>query len=129
MAMSDLRIGNAERENAATQLAEHFSAGRLDASEFDDRTRQAYSAKTAADLVPIFADLPGHARPLPSASPNPVRFRGPGWSPRGVWVLMAALLVLGFVVSLASTGHGQPPLILIPVAWLLFGRRFACRRR
>lgn len=52
------RIGDAEREAAVAELTEHFVAGRLDQAEFDQRMDAAMQARTAADLVPLFADLP-----------------------------------------------------------------------
>ena len=55
----DVRIGHAERQKAADDLAEHFAAGRLEQSEFEERTGAAWQAKTVAELTPLFFDLPG----------------------------------------------------------------------
>ena len=52
------RIGDAEREAAVTSLGEHYAAGRLTKEEFDERSDQAWAARTAAGLWPLFADLP-----------------------------------------------------------------------
>lgn len=54
-----VRIGHEERQNAADNLAEHFAAGRLEQSEFEDRTGAVWQAKTLAELQPLFFDLPG----------------------------------------------------------------------
>ena len=54
-----VRIGHEERQNAADDLAEHFAAGRLEQSEFEDRTGAVWQAKTLAELQPLFFDLPG----------------------------------------------------------------------
>ncbi|MDO5533335.1 MAG: DUF1707 domain-containing protein [Propionibacteriaceae bacterium] len=59
------RLSDADRDAAATQLREHFEAGRLDASEFDERLTTALSARFASELTPLFADLPG-PDPLPA---------------------------------------------------------------
>lgn len=59
--MTDLppqRIGDAERDRAADYLREHMSVGRLTQDEFDERITAALSARTAADLEPLFSDLP-----------------------------------------------------------------------
>lgn len=64
-----LRASDADRETVVRALTDQLSAGRLSTSEFDERTRAVYAAKTYADLVPITADLP-----LPSPLVNP-----PGW--------------------------------------------------
>jgi hypothetical protein len=52
------RIGDAERDRAAEYLREHMSVGRLTQEEFDERVTAALQAKTAADLDPLFSDLP-----------------------------------------------------------------------
>lgn len=52
------RIGDAERQAAVEALSEHFVAGRLDNAEFNQRMDAAMQARTAAELAPLFADLP-----------------------------------------------------------------------
>ena len=52
------RIGDAERDRAADYLREHMSVGRLSQDEFDERVTAALQARTAADLEPLFSDLP-----------------------------------------------------------------------
>ena len=59
------RIGDTDRDQAADALREHLAQGRLSQDEFDERMSVALSAKTAADLEPLFADLP-EPRPPPS---------------------------------------------------------------
>lgn len=63
------RIGDAERDAAAGYLRDHLAAGRLDPVEFDERLSRALTAKTAADLEPLFADLPA---PRPSGDVSAV---------------------------------------------------------
>src|SRR5712671_7058316 len=53
-----MRVSDAERQAVADRLAEHFSSGRLDQAEFDERVGRAMSAKTRADLNGLFDDLP-----------------------------------------------------------------------
>lgn len=60
-----LRIGDAERNRAAELLGEHMAEGRLTQAEFDERLGVALNAKVAADLEPLFRDLPG---PTPGRS-------------------------------------------------------------
>jgi hypothetical protein len=55
---TDLRASDDERERAASQLREHFAAGRLSEDELNDRLDAAYAARTAGDLQRIVADLP-----------------------------------------------------------------------
>ena len=42
----------------ADRLARHFSDGRLDQAEFEDRLDRAMRAKTRADLIGLLSDLP-----------------------------------------------------------------------
>ena len=62
-----LRIGDAEREQAATELGEHYAQGRLTAEEHAERLDRVWSARTRGELGPLFVDLPGPAgtRALP----------------------------------------------------------------
>ena len=55
----DLRIGDAERERAASQLAEHYAVGRLSQEEHSERLDRIWAARTRAELDPVFIDLPG----------------------------------------------------------------------
>jgi Domain of unknown function (DUF1707) len=64
-----LRVSDADRGEVADQLAKHYSDGRLDQAEFDQRLDQAMRAKTQADLVGLLADLPdGTGFPPPDDS-------------------------------------------------------------
>jgi hypothetical protein len=63
-----LRVSDAERQEVADRLAEHYASGRLDQAEFDDRVGRAMGAKTRADLGGLFADLPGTGAPVVPAS-------------------------------------------------------------
>lgn len=105
-----VRIGSSERERAQSALAEHFSEGRLDVREFEERSSLAAAARTSGDLAAVFIDLPGG---LPAALSAPqvqwgraarrrVSFGVLRASPGPVLML---LLLLGLY-----TGHG----------WLLF---------
>src|SRR5215472_1519247 len=58
-----MRIGDAERTDAADRLAKHFSDGRLDETEFGERLDRAMRAKTMADLSGLLADLPPDPAP------------------------------------------------------------------
>ncbi|MBW0103917.1 DUF1707 domain-containing protein [Pseudonocardia sp. KRD291] len=62
-------IGYAEQEEAVRALSQHYTAGRLDVDEFDERVRRARASSTGAELGAVFADLP---EPRPSAVDRPV---------------------------------------------------------
>ena len=107
-----MRVSDAERQAVADRLAEHFSSGRLDQAEFDERVGRAMNAKTRADLSGLFDDLPETGAPAATGQAGLPRrrHRHP--------VLLVALIV--FVVIAAS--HVVWPLLWIGalVAIVLF---------
>jgi len=73
----NIRVSDADREQVAERLREHYAAGRLSSDELDERLSAALSAKTFGDLRAVMADLP---------EPGPVGPQGwgqHGWSPLG----------------------------------------------
>ena len=56
--MSDVRASDAEREQVAAEIREHFAQGRLDAEEMGERLERAYAARTRRDLDELRGDLP-----------------------------------------------------------------------
>ncbi|MGH8876846.1 MAG: DUF1707 SHOCT-like domain-containing protein [Stackebrandtia sp.] len=54
----EIRISNAEREQAIEHLQGCTSEGRLTLDEFSQRVDAVYEAKTYGDLVPLLSDLP-----------------------------------------------------------------------
>lgn len=63
------RLSDAERDAAAAMLREHFEAGRLDTTEFEERLSAALGARIASDFDPLFSDLP-EPRPTTEAGPG-----------------------------------------------------------
>ena len=118
---SHLRIGDAEREAACSALGEHFAAGRLSQDEYDERSAVAWSAKTEAELVPLFADLPTpHLQQRPAAAPgrglvrgaHPTYARAHGWR-------FPFLPVLLIAIALVMVLPGPPwPLFVVGAIWL-----------
>ncbi|MGH9088336.1 MAG: DUF1707 SHOCT-like domain-containing protein [Acidimicrobiales bacterium] len=109
-----LRIGDAERNEVADALSQHFAAGRLDQTELRERLDRATAAKTGADLGGLLSDLP----PLPSASapapgpPVPVR-RG---RRSALWVAAAVVLV-----AMTAPWYAAPWLWFPRIPWLVIG--------
>jgi DUF1707 SHOCT-like domain len=121
----DLRVSDAERDRAVSELSEHFQAGRLTSEEFDERSGQALQARTGSDLEVLFADLP---RPQPSAMPPPPVSPGPA-SP-GVYrrmLIVPVALVLFVLVGALLSGHNggnfTGGLIPLAVVAMIVGRR------
>src|ERR1022692_1047713 len=85
----DLRVSTAERSEVADALSQHFAEGRLDAIEFNERTENAMTAKTRADLSTLLTDLPGH----PESALVPTRRRRPRLSSAVVLICLAIAAV------------------------------------
>ena len=128
-----LRVSDADRDRAITELSEHYQAGRLATEELEDRTSRALQARTAADLAALFTDLP-RKRQVPatpaapgSASTAPVDRRR-SWPARLPMVPFAILAVVVALALLSAHPHiaWVPLLALIVVRLLVGGRR--CRR-
>jgi hypothetical protein len=58
VAIPELRIGDAERDQIIGKLGDHYAAGRLTRDELDTRMNTAINAKTAVDLAELLKDLP-----------------------------------------------------------------------
>jgi hypothetical protein len=115
-----LRITDAEREQAAAELGEHYAQGRITTEEHAERLDRIWASRTRGELAPIFSDLPGRYGPVAAPTHHDVR-RPAYWAPgppfRGgvpgpVFAVLAVLLVLTVVTHV--------PLILAGVLVLLF---------
>ena len=105
----NVRLSDNERDRAAAELSEHYAQGRLDAEEHAERLDAIWTARTQADLAPIFEDLPRPVLDRPA--------RGRGWHPVP-FLPVAALLVLLSVVT-----HLPFWILIFVVGCGLFSRR------
>jgi hypothetical protein len=144
------RIGDAERDRAAEFLRDHLAEGRLDQAEFDERLTRALTAKTQADLDPLFQDLPG---PKPGSTAVPAdTFQAPPWqrsapsqgvAPRpaapapvsaranNAWAFVSAVAWPVAIILCFATHWSYWWIILIPIffsGWVGQGRRHDHRR-
>lgn len=129
---SGLRISDAEREAAVSALGEHFAAGRLTREEYDERSDRAYAARTAAEVAPLFTDLPAPhpyaqsapraARPAPGPTGWPA-YRAPVRRGPRVPLLPLLFIVIGLAVLLKA-----PFLVflVLGVVWFAKSRRRGC---
>jgi hypothetical protein len=109
----DARISAVERDRALLELSEHFSTGRLNATEFEERTAAAVAATTSNQLAALVADLPGAAHP---AGDDRIAFP---------WPTCFVVAALAVAPPLAFFLHNALWLLLIPVAvglWALARR-------
>jgi hypothetical protein len=72
------RASDAERNHAIDRLRTAYVEGRLDQQEFDERSQDALTARTRAQLERLFTDLPSGLATTDPASPLPVRPVPPG---------------------------------------------------
>lgn len=102
---SAYRLSDAERNEAIEALSDAYVDGRLGGEEFEERMAQASGAVHAADLDPLFADLPPRPTRRVERNPRPAARRRIGPPPQ-----LFALLPLALVLAAVSLGAW----------WLLF---------
>jgi hypothetical protein len=113
----ELRLSDADRDDAIVRLSEHYAAGRLDKDEFDERSDAVWTARTGADLAPIFADLaPARSERVPYAARS-----GP-WARRG-WFPLPFVPVLFALIALTAVTHLPFVLLAFAGCFLFLGRR------
>jgi hypothetical protein len=116
---AQVRVGDAERQDAATQLQAHFAAGRLTWDELDERLAQAWAARTAGELSALFVDLPvEQAAAAPAAAARaPAAVMAGRRRPRFHPIYALPVVLIAVAVLMHSLAL-PPGLILIPFAWV-----------
>ncbi len=123
---SEMRISDAEREDAVRMLGEHMSVGRLDVEEYGERTAKATAAKTQGELTSLFSDLPeprpkfGPATPpapRPAATPARTDERPLGQRLWGAAVPLSALVALVLFLTVVKVWF----IFLLPAAVAVIG--------
>jgi hypothetical protein len=61
----EIRVSDADRDQALSELNEAFQAGRITADEFEERSGQALGSRTGKELTALLADLPIEHAPAP----------------------------------------------------------------
>jgi hypothetical protein len=116
----ELRVSDAERADVADRLSKHYSDGRLDQAEFNERLDRAMKAKTQSDLSGLFADLPATEDPgkeVRQHSAPPPR-RRPLHRIIGLVLIIVIAVVVGHALALPFF-FWNPMGGLFP--WLLIG--------
>ena len=137
-----MRISDADRAEVTDRLSKHYSDGRLDQAEFNERLDRAMNAKTQADLNGLFADLPATGEPDKAVK----AVRQPDRLPRNrhpvqrviglilitvVAIFVARALMWPFFGFFGFAGH----VLFVPVPWILIAIiaflcwRYATRHR
>ncbi|WP_410622001.1 DUF1707 domain-containing protein [Amycolatopsis sp. cmx-8-4] len=127
--MSDLRLSDAERQDALDVLEEHVRTGRLDIDEYGTRSAQVAAAKRVSELIPLFDDLPS---PRPSALVGGAAAPGvpvvTGESPVTRF-LNASAVPIAIVVAIAVLILSRGRLLIISIALPLVIAMLAGLRR
>jgi hypothetical protein len=131
-----LRISDAERTEVADRLSRHYSDGRLDQAEFNERLDRAMKAKTRADLNGLFTDLPPIDEPGKAVKAMPTTDRRPG-ARRPLHRVLGLILIVVVAVIVARAlawpffglfgffGH----VLFVPVPWIVIAViAFVCWR-
>ena len=92
-----VRIADSDRERAMADLAMHYTDGRLDHEEYDERLDAVWTARTRADLAVLFSDLPRPAVAYPPVKPAPQRSRSRSRVP--LLPVLALLIALSIIVG------------------------------
>ncbi|MCI2419114.1 DUF1707 domain-containing protein [Saccharopolyspora sp. K220] len=112
----DLRIGDPERERAMRLLGEHFSAGRLEVHEYDERCQQAAVARFSSELDALFDDLPAPRPNNPPVVPAAAAARSVPTSGKVVLAICAAALLVFLIVVARQLGL----VLLVPLVALIW---------
>jgi hypothetical protein len=118
-----MRAADADRHKIADRLKAALDEGRLSLHEYDDRVREAYAARTYAELLPLVTDLP-----QPGVSAEEVTARRAAERRRRarklpmalmvLWTIWAALAAVNIVVYVLVATTVDEDVYLWPV-WLL----------
>ncbi|WP_432831904.1 DUF1707 SHOCT-like domain-containing protein [Dactylosporangium sp. CA-092794] len=117
----DLRAADVDRQFVAERLKAALDEGRLSLVEYDDRLKDAYSARTYGELDAVLKDLPGFhpvgSSQLQPAAPRvgdpdersaPSDGRNPRWL-LGVWSAWLVAVSVNVVIwALVSISSGEP---------------------
>jgi len=136
VARQDVRVSDEERTAVLDELRAHFGAGRIDLSEFEERTNAVVVARIRGELMPLLADLP-ELRP----ASHTAAATAPGRTRRGLMgsrafrlhlytsaVLSVFLLVLYWAVNLVAQDSPFWPIFPILAMGLLVGIHAAVRK-
>jgi hypothetical protein len=124
---SNLRVSDADREDAIGKLGKHMTVGRLDVNEYGERSAKAAAAKTRGELLALFADLPDPRPQFTTPTLNKPALAArvaphkpvSGWRARPLsqrlWSSLAPLAAIATLVLFLVVAVRFWPFFLIPV--------------
>ncbi len=114
-----LRVSDAERDRALSELSMAYQVGRITADEFDHRSTQALSAQTGRQLAALLADLPVGGSPggaVPAVTAIPRRADGYLVSRLTIGASLTAICFGGVAVTNALRPGAGGSAVLTPAA-------------
>jgi hypothetical protein len=122
-------VGDRERERTSLALQRHYVEGRLDDDELSERLELVLRARSRRDLQIALRQLPGRTGDLGLR----VRHGALVAVVTVTWLMFSTVLLVAFLIWLATNGATLGGLIAFPTAWLLVSgllyRRMAVSRR
>ena len=107
-----IRVSDADRDRALSELSVAFQAGRITADEFDQRSGQALAARTGKELTALLADLPVERAPATRTAPQRAHSV---LATRAAFAAGAAAVCFGAVAAASALSQGptfhQPELL------------------
>ncbi|MEV8504603.1 DUF1707 domain-containing protein [Actinoplanes sp. NPDC051475] len=106
-----MRAADADRQHVVEQLQSAVDQGRLTLSEYDERLRIAYEARTYADLTVLIEDLPATTLAIDEVPARttlaPDSAGGLPHALRVLWTIWGTAVAVNFAVwALATTAAG-----------------------
>ena len=75
VARRDMRVSDVDRQSVVDELRVHYSLGRIDLAELEDRVSAALASRVRGDLEPLLDDLPEVSPSGPAYNGPPIRER------------------------------------------------------
>lgn len=75
VARRDMRVSDDDRQSVVDELRVHYSLGRIDLAELEDRVTTALAARVRGELEPLLDDLPEVRPSAPTYNGPPIRER------------------------------------------------------
>jgi hypothetical protein len=100
----EMRVSDADRDQALGELSLAFKAGRLTPDELDQRSGQALAARTGDELTALLADLP-----LDDAIAAHAAVAERAHRARGTRVAIAASAAAAFVFAVSALANAAKP--------------------
>jgi hypothetical protein len=128
---ADLRISDADREREGAVLREHYAAGRLDSSEFEERLQAVYGARTEGELESLRSDLPALPPKPPTTSELVRQTVASNAMVRNVTAGVGAFAACTGIWALTGTDGGFWPkwVLVFTLVTIVRGGRRGARRR